>query len=187
MSEYEKMMTGAWINCDDEEIVRRNREATRLWREFSNTGTDDQEKWRSAMTALLPNAHPTAVVKPPFRCDFGTAIYLGEGAFINFNCTILDGAKVTIGAHTLIGPDCGLYTPSHPIEWQERRKHTERLSPITIGDDCWIGGGVTICPGVTIGARSIIAAGSVVVHDIPSDVMAAGNPAVVKKSLKKNP
>lgn len=185
MSEYERMVAGEWIRCDDEEIVRRNREATRLCREFGKTGTDEPETWKAAMTRLLPHAHPTAVVKPPFRCDFGTEIYLGEKAFVNFNCTILDGAKVTIGARTLIGPDCGLYTPNHPIDWQERAKGIERLSPITIGEDCWIGGHVTILPGVTIGARSIVAVGSVVVDDVPEDVMVAGNPAVVKKSLKE--
>ena len=90
MTEYEKMRAGEWIVTNDPEIVRRNREATRLWREFSQTGTDDESTWRKAMRALLPNAHPTAVVKPPFRCDFGTEIYLGEKAFVNFNCTILD-------------------------------------------------------------------------------------------------
>ena len=184
MSEYERTRAGEWIRTDDEEIVRRNREATRLWREFSKTGTDDEPAWRKAMAALLPHAHPTAVVKPPFRCDFGTEIYLGEKAFVNFNCTILDGAKVTIGARTLIGPDCGLYTPNHPIDWQERAKGVERLLPITIGEDCWIGGHVTILPGVTIGARSIVAAGSVVVKDVPEDVMVAGNPARVVKSLE---
>ena len=184
MTEYEKMKAGEWIVTNDPEIVRRNREATRLWREFSQTGTDDEPAWRKAMAALLPNAHPTAVVKPPFRCDFGTEIYLGEKAFVNFNCTILDGARVTVGARTLIGPDCGIYTPEHPIDWQERNSGIERLKPVTIGEDCWIGGHVTILPGVTIGARSIVAAGSVVVDDVPEDVMVAGNPAVVKKRLK---
>ena len=184
MTEYEKMKAGEWIVTNDPEIVRRNREATRLWREFSQTGTDDEPAWRKAMAALLPNAHPTAVVKPPFRCDFGTEIYLGEKAFVNFNCTILDGARVTVGARTLIGPDCGIYTPEHPIDWQERNSGIERLKPVTIGADCWIGGHVTILPGVTIGARSIVAAGSVVVDDVPEDVMVAGNPAVVKKRLK---
>ena len=183
MTEYEKMKAGEWIVTNDPEIVRRNREATRLWREFSQTGTDDEPAWRKAMAALLPNAHPTAVVKPPFRCDFGTEIYLGEKAFVNFNCTILDGAKVTIGARTLIGPDCGIYTPCHPIDWQERRKRIERLLPVTIGEDCWIGGHVTVLPGVKIGARSIVAAGSVVVHDVPDGVMVAGNPARVVKKL----
>ena len=184
MTEYEKMQAGEWIVTNDPEIVRRNRAATRLWREFSQTGTDDEGAWRKAMAALLPHAHPTAVVKPPFRCDFGTEIYLGEKAFVNFNCTILDGAKVTIGARALIGPDCGIYTPEHPIDWQERNSGIERLKPVTIGEDCWIGGHVTILPGVTIGARSIVAAGSVVVKDVPEGVMVAGNPARVVKSLE---
>lgn len=144
MTEYEKMIAGELIVTNDAEIVRRNREATRLWRVFSQTGTDDEPAWRKAMSALLPNAHPTAVVKPPFRCDFGTEIYLGEKAFVNFNCTILDGAKVTIGARTFVGPDCGIYTPEHPIDWQERNRGIERMKPVTIGEDCWIGEKVPI-------------------------------------------
>ena len=104
---------------------------------------------------------------PPFYCDHGHPIHLGEGVFINANCTFLDGGGITIGAHTLIGPNCQLYTPQHPMDYRERRKPIEVGRPITIGEDCWLGGGVIVCPGVRIGARLIIAAGSVVVHDIP--------------------
>ena len=102
---------------------------------------------------------------------------MGENSFINYNCTILDGAYVTIGHDVKIGPDCHLFTPQHPIDYLSRRGTRESAFPITIGDDTWLGGNVTVLPGVTIGA------GSVVVHDIPDDSLAAGNPAVVKKSL----
>ena len=181
MDEYERMLAGEWIRADHPQIVRLNNECTRRCREFAATGTDDEAAWRRALAALLPNAHPSAVVKPPFRCDFGTAIYLAEDVFINYNCTFLDGAPIRIGARTLVGPDCGFYTPCHPLDPVERRKHIERTRSITIGEDCWIGGGVTIRPGVTIGSRVIVAAGSVVVHDVPDDAVVAGNPAVVKR------
>ncbi len=96
---------------------------------------------------------------------------------------MLDGAMISIGNHCKIGPRCQFFTPQHPIDWQERMQPVETCLPITIGDNCWLGGGVTVLPGVTIGPRCIIAAGSVVVHDIPADSLAAGNPAVVKRKL----
>ena len=98
---------------------------------------------------------------------------------------MLDGGIITIGSHTKVGPNCQFLTPNHPIDYIERRKLVERCSPITIGEDCWLGGGVTVCPGVTIGDRCIIGAGSVVVKDIPSDSMAVGNPCRVIRKLDK--
>ena len=103
--------------------------------------------------------------------------------FINYNCTFLGGAVITIGNHVLIGPNCQLLTPQHPMNYLDRRKPIETSYPITIGDDTWLGGGVTVLPGVTIGKRCIIGAGAVVVHDIPDDSLAVGNPAVVKRRL----
>ena len=117
----------------------------------------------------------------PFICDFGTEIFLAEDVFINYNCTFLDGGGIRIGARTLIAPDCKFYTPNHPMDYLERRKPYERSLGITVGEDCWIGGGSVICPGVTIGNRVVVAAGSVVVDDVPDDVLVAGNPAVVKR------
>ena len=108
---------------------------------------------------------------------------LGENVFINYNGTMLDGGLITIGSNTQVGPNCQFLTPNHPIDYIERRKPIERCSPITIGEDCWLGGGVTVCPGVTIGDRCIIGAGSVVVKDIPSDSMAVGNPCRVIRKL----
>ena len=118
-------------------------------------------------------------------CDHGHGIHLGENVFINYNCTILDGGLITIGDNTQIGPNCQFLTPNHPIDYLERRKSIERCSPITVGSDCWFGGGVTVCPGVHIGDRCIIGAGSVVVKDIPSDSIAVGNPCKVIRNLHK--
>ena len=121
---------------------------------------------------------------PPFYCDHGNRISIGEGSFVNFNGVFLDGGSITIGAHTLIGPNCQLLTPDHPHDYMERRQTIETGLPIRIGDDCWLGGGVIVCPGVTIGNRVIVGAGSVVTHDIPDDVVVAGNPAKIINAKK---
>lgn len=186
MTEFEKMKAGEWTDVSSPEIVVPNDRVARLMRDFNATGTDEPERWRAALKKLLPNAHPTAVVKPPFICDFGTEIFLGENTFVNYNCTFLDGADIRIGARTLIGPDVRIYTPNHPMDYMERRKPIDRYSPVTIGEDCWIGGGSVICPGVAIGDRVVVAAGSVVVHDVPDDVLVAGNPAQIKRSLARD-
>ena len=110
---------------------------------------------------------------------------LGCRVVINFNAVFLDGGGITIGNHTLIGPNCQLLTPDHPHDYMERRKTIETGLPVRIGDDCWLGGGVTVCPGVTIGNRVIVGAGSVVTHDIPDDVVVAGNPAKIIKTNGK--
>ena len=123
---------------------------------------------------LIPGIPESSTVSPPFHCDHGHGIKLGENVFINYNGTMLDGGIISIGSNTQVGPNCQFLTPNHPIDYVERRKPVERCFPITIGEDCWLGGGVTVCPGVTIGDRCIIGAGSVVVKDIPSDSMAVG-------------
>ena len=183
MSEFEKMKNGEWTDTSSPDITVPNDRCARLMRDFNATGTDCPEAWRAAMLALLPHAHPTAVVKPPFTCDHGTEIFIGENAFINYGCTFLDGADIRVGARTLIGPGCNIYTPNHPMDAMERRKPIDRFSPVTIGEDCWLGGNVTVVPGVTIRDRSVVAAGSVVVHDVPPDTLVAGNPARVVRKL----
>ena len=108
---------------------------------------------------------------------------MGEGVFVNFNAVFLDGGGITIGAHTLIGPNCQLLTPDHPHDYLERRKTIETGLPIRIGDDCWFGANVVVCPGVTVGDRCVIGAGSVVTRSIPADSFAAGNPCRVIRAL----
>ena len=108
---------------------------------------------------------------------------MGEGGFINYNCVMLDGAPIRIGKHVLIGPAVQIYTFIHPMDYRQRREPVEACRPVTIGDDCWIGGGAVICPGVTIGERTVIGAGSVVTKDVPSDVVAVGNPARILRRL----
>ena len=143
------------------------------------------EDYRKLIEELIPGIPESATVCPPFHCDHGSNIMLAENVFINCNCTMLDAGYICIGKHTLIGPNCQFYTPQHPMDYVERREPKETAWPITVGEDCWLGGGAIVCPGVTIGDRCIIAAGSVVTKDIPDDSLAAGVPAVVKRRLDK--
>lgn len=142
-------------------------------------------EYRTVIEDLIPDFPKSATICPPFHCDHGHGIVMGEESFVNYNCTFLDGGMIRIGRRTLIGPNCQIYTPQHPMDYVERREEKETAYPVTIGNDCWLGGGVIVCPGVTIGDRCIIAAGSVVTRNIPSDSLAAGNPAVVKRRLNQ--
>lgn len=182
MTELEKMQSGELYDISSPEFQTSIRHAQRCLQRFNRA--DDDAAQRRALEELIPGIPASSTVLPPFHCDHGFPIRLGEGVFVNTGCTFLDGGGITIGARTLIGPDCRLLTPQHPFDYMERRKPVERGLRIEIGEDCWLGGGVTVCPGVKIGSRSIIGAGSVVVHDLPDDVMAAGNPATVKRKLR---
>lgn len=183
MTELEKMGCGEWHDTSAEEMQESFRACTCRLSRFNATTLHDAD-YREHLAALLPGAAASATVVPPFRCDHGHPIILDEDVFINANCTFLDGGGIVVGARTLIGPNCQLYTPLHPMNYLERRRPVERGLRIEIGADCWLGGGVVVCPGVKIGDRSIVAAGSVVTRDIPADSLAAGNPAVVKRKLQ---
>jgi len=122
-------------------------------------------------------------IEPPFRCDYGYNIEIGENFYANYNCTILDGAKVTIGNHVMFGPNVNLFTAGHPIHFEPRNEGWEYAFPIVIGDHVWIGGNTVVNPGITIGHNTVIGSGSVVTKDIPSNVIAAGNPCRVLRQL----
>ena len=160
-------------------IIHANKLCARL-----QTMTSFDEEYRSIIEELIPNIPASSTIIPPFHCDHGHGIKLGENVFVNYGATMLDGGFISIGARTKIGPNCQLVTPNHPINYIERRKSIEKCSCITIGNDCWLGTGVIVCPGVSIGNRCVIGAGSVVVNDIPDDSIAVGNPAKVIKYLK---
>lgn len=183
-TEYEKMRSQELYYFSDPEIhaslVHAKKVCTRL-----RSMTIYDEDYRQVIEELIPGIPQSTTICPPFHCDHGTGIILGENVFMNYDCIMLDGGYIRIGKHTLIGPHCQFYTPQHPMDYVERREEKETAYPITIGEDCWLGGNVVVCPGVTIGNRCIIAAGSVVTKDIPDDSLAAGVPAVVKRSLKK--
>jgi len=180
MSEREKMLAGALYDPLDPELVRLRVRARDLCRALGATGEDDSasSERRRILVALFGSGGDTAWMQPPFHCDYGANIHLGERVFFNFGCVVLDVCPVTIGNFTLFGPAVQLYAATHPMNAAQRRTH-ELGKPITIGSDVWVGGGAIVCPGVTIGSRSVIGAGSVVTRDIPEGMLAVGNPCRV--------
>lgn len=132
---------------------------------------------------LVGSAGEGTRIQPPFFCDYGFNIHLGDSVFFNFNCVVLDTARIEIGNFVLFGPNVQIYAPVHPLNAEERRTWLEASKPVTIESDVWIGGSAIICPGVTIGGRAVIGAGSVVTRDIPSNVFAAGNPCRVIREM----
>lgn len=183
-TEYEKMRSQELYYFSDPEIHASLVHAKKVCARLRSMTIYDED-YRQVIEELIPGIPQSTTICPPFHCDHGTGIILGENVFMNYDCIMLDGGYIRIGKHTLIGPHCQFYTPQHPMDYVERREEKETAYPITIGEDCWLGGNVVVCPGVTIGNRCIIAAGSVVAKDIPDDSLAAGVPAVVKRSLKK--
>lgn len=183
-TEYEKMRSQELYYFSDPEIHASLVHAKKVCARLRSMTIYDED-YRQVIEELIPGIPQSTTICPSFHCDHGTGIILGENVFMNYDCIMLDGGYIRIGKHTLIGPHCQFYTPQHPMDYVERREEKETAYPITIGEDCWLGGNVVVCPGVTIGNRCIIAAGSVVTKDIPDDSLAAGVPAVVKRSLKK--
>ena len=183
MTEFEKMRSQQLTNYSDSTIVESIERSQKVLQKL-NTITSSNPEYRTVIQELIPNIPNSCVIQPPFYCDHGNGIQLGTNVFINYNCTFLGGAYIKIGNHVKIGPNVQIYTPSHPIDYEERRKSQETSFPVSIGDDVWVGGNVTILPGVTIGPRTIIGAGSVVTQDIPSDCVAVGNPCKVIKQIK---
>lgn len=147
---------------------------------FNNSMPDDLPGRIQALAELLCT-EPRAWIEPPFYCCYGYNITIGEGSYLNFNCNFVDDGKITIGKKVMFGPAVTIATVGHPID-PEMREYMY-TDPVTIGDNCWIGAGVTICPGVTIGMNTVIGAGSVVIHDIPSDSVAVGNPCRVIRKI----
>ncbi len=181
-NEKEKMLTGELYDPLDSQLCRERDHCRDLCLRLNAT-REDQKNERQSLLAQLFGKPTDAWMQPPFFCDYGTNIVLGAKVFFNFNCVVLDVARVSIGSNTLFGPSVQIYTATHPISAVERRKGRESAQPIAIGSDVWVGGGAIICPGVTVGDRSIIGAGSVVTRDVPSDSIVAGNPARVIRAL----
>ncbi|MVT08262.1 sugar O-acetyltransferase [Chitinophaga tropicalis] len=182
-TEKEKMLAGELYNALDEQLSKERTNARLLLKKLNDASPDDNETMTDALQELIPNAGKDLWIQPPFYCDYGYNIEVGDKVFFNFNCVVLDVMKVTIGSRTLFGPNVQIYTATHPVDADERASGLEYAKPIVIGEDVWVGGSVVICPGVTIGSRSIIGAGSVVTKDIPDDVFAAGNPCKVIRVL----
>ncbi|MFT4177668.1 MAG: sugar O-acetyltransferase [Luteolibacter sp.] len=182
-TEKEKMLAGETYHPADAELQADRSVCRELCRKFNQSPPTDTSARREILNELF-GAETDVWIEPPFYCDYGRNIHFGSNVFLNFDCVILDGARVEIGDNTFIAPAVQIYTAEHPLDFQQRRDGWETARPITIGSDVWIGGGAILCPGVTIGDRTVIGAGSVVTRSLPSDVVAAGNPARVIRNLK---
>jgi len=181
-TEREKMLAGELYDPLDPELVAARVRARDLCQDLNATREREEETRRRILVELFGAGGGEVWMQPPFFCDYGSNIYLGKRVFFNFNCVVLDVCAVRIGDFTLFGPAVQIYTATHPLEAELRRRQ-EFAKPVTIGADVWVGGAAVICPGVTIGSRSVIGAGSVVTRDIPGGVFAAGNPCKVIRQL----
>ena len=180
----ERMLAGEPYQYDlDPEIAEDNRRATRLFEAFNATPLDDIEGRRRLLGELLGSFGEDAMVRPPLYCDYGWRISLGPRSFVNHGLVALDVAEIRIGADVQIGPYVQLLTATHPVDPVARRETWEGSAPITIHDNAWLGGGVIVLAGVTIGENSVIGAGAVVTKDVRPDVVAVGNPARVIREL----
>lgn len=178
---FEYMSTGKPYNDLDPLLIATRNKATSLTNEINNTV--DSKKKDTLIRHLFGSVGKSPDINPNFRCEFGRNINIGDYFYANYDCVILDGAKVTIGNRVLFAPKVGLYTSNHLIDATERELGGCIAKPIIIGDRCWLGANVSVLPGVNIGEGTIIGAGSVVTRDIPSGVVAAGNPCKVLRKI----
>nr|WP_084693297.1 sugar O-acetyltransferase [Actinomadura atramentaria] len=177
------MLAGEPFTTDDPELAADALRAARLCERFNTWPADDPHGRRAVLAELLGDLGEGAYVAPPLRVDYGHRVALGHGAFVNFGAIMLDAAGITIGADVQIGPNVQLLTPAHPTDADRRRAKWQTARPIRVEDNAWLGGGVIVCPGVTIGRDAVVGAGAVVTKDVPPAVVAAGNPARVLRTL----
>jgi maltose O-acetyltransferase len=183
-SQKEKMLDGELYDPLDAQLCAERRHAKLIFKALNDTADDQQEERARLIKELIPDSGEGVWIEPPFYCDYGTNITLGDRVFFNFNCVVLDVAPVRIGSGALFGPAVQIYAATHPLSAAERRTGLELGKAVEVGDEVWVGGGAIICPGVRVGARSVIGAGSVVTRDIPEDVFAAGNPCRVIREIR---
>jgi maltose O-acetyltransferase len=182
-SQRERMLAGDLYIASDPILAEEARRAARLMKEFNESTPDDPEKRRRILTALLGSLGEDTEIRPPLYCDYGHHTHIGARTFVNYGLVALDVGSITIGDDVQVGPYVQLLTPTHPLEAEPRRQKWEAAEPIAIGDNAWLGGGVIVCPGVTIGANTVVGAGAVVTSDLPEGVLAAGTPARVLREL----
>jgi maltose O-acetyltransferase len=176
------MLAGELYDSLDPELVLARNRARDICQALNATREDEVEMRRRLLRQLFGKGGENALIQPPFYCDYGSNIELGERVFFNFNCIVLDVCRVRIGDYAQFGPGVQILTPLHPFDAELRRKQ-EYGAPIEIGSDVWVGGGALILPGVRIGANTVIGAGSVVTRDVPAGVLAAGNPCRVIREI----
>jgi len=184
-SEKEKMISGKPYKAFDDELVNERRYAKELIFDFNSFRPNEILNRNGLIKRLLGKIGNSFIIEPPFRCDYGYNIEIGENFYSNYNLIILDCAKVLIGDNVMIGPNVSIYTAGHPVHYEIRNQGYEYAFPVSIGNNVWIGGNAVINPGVTIGDNSVVGSGSVVTKDIPGNVIAAGNPCKVLRGINE--
>lgn len=183
-SEKQKMLDGELYNAADPELVKERENARRLTRQYNLSTETEYENRTMILKELFGSTDEQFFIEPAFRCDYGYNIHIGENFYANFDCVILDVCEVRIGENCFMAPGVHIYTAAHPIHPLERIAGPEFGKPVTIGDNCWIGGRAVINPGVTIGKNVVVASGSVVTKDVPDNVVVGGNPARIIKKIE---
>ncbi|MGW7005646.1 sugar O-acetyltransferase [Streptomyces sp. NPDC054933] len=178
-----RMLAGDWYLCDDPELAADSLRRAELCAAYNAAGPHAPAERRKILEQLLGSVGEDVRIRPPFRCDYGYHISIGTGTFVNFGAVFLDSAPITIGAYAQIGPNVQLLTPTHELDAERRRAGWEKADPVVIGDNVWLGGGVIVCPGVTIAENTVVGAGAVVTRDLPPGVLAVGNPARAVRTL----
>lgn len=181
-TEKEKMIAGELYLSGGDDLKKERRKAKNLLHRLNVIEYRITKKARLIIEELIPNAGKNLYIEPPFHCDYGYNIICGNNVYFNVNCVVLDSAPIKIGSNVFFAPNVQIYTATHPLDAELRKTLTNAL-PVSIGDDCWIGGNSVICPGVTIGNGCVIGAGSVVTKNIPDNSLAVGNPAKVIRKL----
>jgi maltose O-acetyltransferase len=174
-----KMLAGELYLASDPELVTDHLRAQAILARFNTSGADEESLRVELLRELFGHFGDGAVAKPNIRCDYGYNISIGSRSFINYDCVLLDCNRITIGEEVQIAPGVHIYTGTHPVDARARRSGLEYALPVIIGNGVWLGGGVIICPDVTIGENTVVGAGSVVTHSLPGNVVAAGNPCRV--------
>jgi maltose O-acetyltransferase len=182
----ERMVSGDLYLADDREIVAEFLRAQALCEEFNRTPIADGPRRDELLRDLLGAIGEGAAIRAPLRVDYGRRVFIGARTFVNFGLVALDVAEIRIGADVQIGPNVQLLTPTHPVDPEPRRAKWESGAPITIGDNAWLGGGVIVLPGVSVGENTVVGAGAVVTRDLPANVVAVGNPARVVRRLDED-
>lgn len=185
MTEKEKLAAGELYNGGDRELVNERIRAKKLCMEYNSCPYNDFAKKERLLVKLLGEKGENTWIESNFFCDYGYNITVGDNFYVNHNCVILDCAPVTFGDNVFIAPNCGFYTAGHPIDYKTRNSGLEFAHPIKVGSNVWIGANVCVMPGVTIGDNVVIGGGSVVVKDIPSGVVAVGNPCKPIREIKE--
>ena len=177
------MLDGEPYDPDDPELVADRERARELTRKYNRTVPEDRDRRRDLLAELFGTVGGDCHIEPPFRCDYGYNIHVGEDFYANVDCVVLDVCRVELGRNCALGPGVHVYTATHPLNPAERATGTEFGRPVTVGDDVWIGGRAVLNPGVTVGDGAVVASGAVVTDDVPEGAVVGGNPATVVEEL----